>query len=131
QWPRCRIQISFLYTILVAITVFTTPSLNCWKGSPFAAGCGAERCPCSRPWKSERPSRTVLAAHSKGIIHRDLKPDNIFVTFDERIKILDFGLARRKPLGPSDDASCAETETAPGTIMGTIGYMSLVRQSHR
>lgn len=64
----------------------------------------------------------VEAAHKAGIIHRDLKPDNIFVTRsseDETVRlcILDFGLAR------FNEHEFADSVTAPGTVMGTFGYM--------
>lgn len=65
----------------------------------------------------------ISAAHAGGILHRDLKPENIMVAADGRVKILDFGIARRMIV--SDDASRAMASiTERGAIIGTPGYMS-------
>jgi len=61
-------------------------------------------------------------AHERGVVHRDIKPENVFLLPDGRVKVLDFGLA--KPTFDGGDNAGQTYLTTPGTVAGTIAYMS-------
>ncbi len=71
-------------------------------------------------------ARGLAAAHERGIVHRDLKPENLFLTSDDRVKILDFGLAKltRPETNAGGEEPTLQVNTEPGQVMGTVGYMS-------
>jgi len=74
-------------------------------------------------------AEALEAAHERGIIHRDLKPANIKVTADDKVKVLDFGLAKTYEQAPANSTltnspTLNASATAAGLILGTAAYMS-------
>jgi serine/threonine protein kinase len=70
----------------------------------------------------------IKAAHAAGVIHRDLKPANVLISKEENglphVRVLDFGLAKISLSQLTDTNTPTALATTPGTVMGTIGYMS-------
>jgi Tol biopolymer transport system component len=82
------------------------------------------------PWREAVDVATAVAealaaAHDRGFVHRDLKPENLFLCAGGRPKVLDFGLARREASSPEATTdSIPDVPTAPGALVGTVGYMA-------
>ena len=81
--------------------------------------------PRALQWAAEM-AEGLAAAHERGIIHRDLKVANVFITRDEHIKLLDFGIAKLADVSGEPRGLLEETHwrTQTGAVLGTPGYMS-------
>src|SRR5215471_164287 len=100
------------------------------EGQPLDGLIPANGMPLARFLELALPLADALsAAHQKQITHRDLKPANIMVASNGRVKVLDFGLASAPAASTAPDVSLADLVTSPhvttpGTIIGTMPYMS-------
>lgn len=100
--------------VYVAMEYVQGPTLREWMDTPH-------------PWSERRSvllqaARGLAAAHASGIVHRDFKPDNVIVGADGRVRVLDFGLAKRAP--SEGLQSMDATSTAEGHLVGTPRYMA-------
>jgi tRNA A-37 threonylcarbamoyl transferase component Bud32 len=73
---------------------------------------------------AEQIAEGLSAAHQRGVVHRDLKPENLFVSKEQRVKILDFGLAKLLEEGREGLEAATEFQTNPEMVAGTVGYAS-------
>jgi len=102
-------------------------SMEYVAGTPLREAIGVTGMPLDRLLViGSRLADAVAAAHRSGITHRDLKPENLMLLDDDRIKILDFGLAAETRPAPAraDDVLVQELSTPPDRLMGTLAYLS-------
>jgi eukaryotic-like serine/threonine-protein kinase len=81
--------------------------------------------PCERvaEWGAS-VAEALAAAHAGGLVHRDVKPENLFLTRDGRVKVLDFGLAKEQAVAGHTEDVTLSSPTVAGTVLGTLGYLS-------
>jgi eukaryotic-like serine/threonine-protein kinase len=95
-------------------------------GHPLTKALEPRGLPLARVLEIAVPIADALsAAHERGVVHRDLKPANVMLSDEGRVKVLDFGLAKRVvTVAGADSEARTDTQTAAGLVVGTIPYMA-------
>ena len=88
------------------------------EGRPLLADVSGPLCESKWTRYAIEIAAALSHAHARSLIHRDIKPLNILITADDRVKIIDFGLAR----AIRESAAATNSITAPGVFIGTLSY---------
>ncbi len=121
QLPPCPIQTFLPFTTWAFKKEFAIAVMELLEGENLRERLGRSVLSWQETVEIGAVADGLAAAHAKDIIHRDLKPENIFVTNDRGVKILDFGLARKKMRLPGKGSNL---RAGVSTALGTVGYVS-------